>query len=70
MPEFTHMATAYILRWNKKDWKEIIGVFLTEDNLTLFLTSHFTKQECLDLLITPDTASLKVETGRYYERKY
>ncbi len=63
------MATAYILRWNKKDWNEIIGVFLTQDNLATFLTTHFTKQECMELLITPETASLKVETGRYYERK-
>lgn len=68
MARWSHMATAYILRWNKKDYKKIIGVFLTKDNLAQFITDHFTQQEAIDLLFDNENSSLRVETGRYYEK--
>ena len=61
------MATAYILRWNKPDYKAIIGVFLTKDNLAQFITDHFSKQEAMELLLDLPESNLKVETGKYYE---
>ncbi len=68
MARWSHMATAYILRWNKPDYKEIIGVFLTKDNLAEFIAGHFTQEEALSLIFDEKNSSLKVETGRYYEK--
>jgi hypothetical protein len=61
------MATAYILRWNKPDYKEIIGVFLTKDNLASFIAEHFTREEALQMIFDEKNSTLKVEEGRYYE---
>jgi hypothetical protein len=58
--EFIHMRTAYILRWNKRDYKEIIGVFGLEEHLEQFKTAHFSPSE----LASDD---IIVERGRYYE---
>jgi hypothetical protein len=55
MARWSHTATAYILRWNKPDYKEIIGVFLTQKDLEDFQIEHFDLNE---------EKNLKVEFGR------
>ena len=65
--EFVHMATAYILRWNKPDYNAIVGVFHTEEYLRKFMVEHFTPQEIADSTLSD--YPLKIETGRYYEPK-
>ena len=63
--EFIHMSTAYILRWNKPDYKEIIGVFHLMEYLHKFMIEHFTPEEIADAYLSE--MNLKIEQGRYYE---
>lgn len=63
--QFTHEATAYILRWNKPDYKAIIGVFLLKEHLENFLQAHFTPQEISNTYFD-NNPNMIVEQGRYY----
>jgi hypothetical protein len=57
---FIHMRTAYILRWNRPDYKEIIGVFGMEEHMDNFIKEHFTPEEM-------EEGNILIEHGRYYE---
>jgi len=60
MRDFVHMKMAYILRWNKPDYKVVIGVFGLREHLEDWFMQHFTPAEFL-------SDDFKIETAPYYE---